>query len=232
MQDHLFSLEGELGLPDHGTVIYVLFDGGDSWCVRGPVGEWRDGESAIGIEGDGRPPRAWCTMFAPPSPPPAGPDACRRRRHGRAGPGNPLRRIQAAPPSLSTFASRKALPEAWRGLRDATLADATGVADAVFIRTRVAPARSAGTLPSRTLTSTGHALWAGGGGGGRQTRLVSLGGRAPTRASWPLPGRPWRHNAPVERANGNGNNMLASASNAPSGAGGGASAVVSAARIS
>jgi uncharacterized UPF0160 family protein len=74
-KDHLFTLETELGLPETDTVLYMLYDGGDSW------------------------------------------------------------RVQAVPPSLSTFASRKPLPAAWRGLRDDALSRAAGVDGCVFVRT-------------------------------------------------------------------------------------------------
>jgi len=40
--------------------------------------------------------------------------------------------VQAVPPSLGSFGQRKPLPEAWAGLRDAELANVTGVPDAVF----------------------------------------------------------------------------------------------------
>jgi uncharacterized UPF0160 family protein len=41
-------------------------------------------------------------------------------------------RVAAVPESPDSFASRKALPAPWRGLRDAQLAEACGVPDAVF----------------------------------------------------------------------------------------------------
>jgi uncharacterized UPF0160 family protein len=41
-------------------------------------------------------------------------------------------RVAAVPESPDSFASRKALPAPWRGLRDAALAEACGVPDAVF----------------------------------------------------------------------------------------------------
>jgi uncharacterized UPF0160 family protein len=40
--------------------------------------------------------------------------------------------VQAVPPTAGSFEKRKSLPEAWAGLRDAALAEKTGVADAVF----------------------------------------------------------------------------------------------------
>ncbi|KAF7291685.1 hypothetical protein HMN09_01259800 [Mycena chlorophos] len=42
-------------------------------------------------------------------------------------------RIQAVPVASESFESRKALPEAWRGLRDDTLSSATGVDGCVFV---------------------------------------------------------------------------------------------------
>ena len=42
-------------------------------------------------------------------------------------------RIQAVPASSSSFESRKALPAAWRGLRDQALSDATGAPGCVFV---------------------------------------------------------------------------------------------------
>ena len=41
-------------------------------------------------------------------------------------------RVAAVPESPDSFASRKALPAPWRGLRDAELAALSGVPDAVF----------------------------------------------------------------------------------------------------
>ena len=41
-------------------------------------------------------------------------------------------RVAAVPESPDSFASRKALPQPWRGLRDAELAAACGVPDAGF----------------------------------------------------------------------------------------------------
>ena len=41
-------------------------------------------------------------------------------------------RVAAVPESPDSFASRKALPTPWRGLRDAELAAVCGVPDAVF----------------------------------------------------------------------------------------------------
>jgi len=40
--------------------------------------------------------------------------------------------VSAVPPERNSFAQRKALPDAWAGLRDAELASVTGVADAAF----------------------------------------------------------------------------------------------------
>ena len=31
VQDHLFTLEKEMGLGDDSTVVYILYNGGDSW---------------------------------------------------------------------------------------------------------------------------------------------------------------------------------------------------------
>ncbi|KAJ6610020.1 metal-dependent protein hydrolase [Mycena sp. CBHHK59/15] len=42
-------------------------------------------------------------------------------------------RIQAVPVSSESFESRKALPEAWRGLRDNTLSAASGIEGGVFV---------------------------------------------------------------------------------------------------
>ncbi|KAF7791839.1 hypothetical protein EIP86_002863 [Pleurotus ostreatoroseus] len=42
-------------------------------------------------------------------------------------------RVQAVPVSPESFASRKALPEVWRGLRDEALSDASGVPQCVFV---------------------------------------------------------------------------------------------------
>ncbi|KAL9604987.1 MAG: hypothetical protein Q9219_000175 [cf. Caloplaca sp. 3 TL-2023] len=42
-------------------------------------------------------------------------------------------RIQAVPKSKDSFESRKALPEAWRGLRDEELSDESGVQGCVFV---------------------------------------------------------------------------------------------------
>ena len=42
-------------------------------------------------------------------------------------------RIQAVPVSSESFESRKALPEAWRGLRDEELSKASGIAGGIFI---------------------------------------------------------------------------------------------------
>jgi uncharacterized UPF0160 family protein len=42
-------------------------------------------------------------------------------------------RVQAVPATASSFESRKPLPAAWRGLRDQTLSDATGVPGCVFV---------------------------------------------------------------------------------------------------
>jgi uncharacterized UPF0160 family protein len=52
--------------------------------------------------------------------------------------------VDAMPPEPGSFAQRLPLPEAWAGLRDAELAAASGVPDAVFVHARrfVAAARS------------------------------------------------------------------------------------------
>lgn len=42
-------------------------------------------------------------------------------------------RVQAVPPSASSFACRKALPEPWRGVRDDALSELTGVEGCVFV---------------------------------------------------------------------------------------------------
>jgi len=42
-------------------------------------------------------------------------------------------RIQAVPVSPESFESRKALPEAWRGLRDDELSKATGIEGGIFV---------------------------------------------------------------------------------------------------
>lgn len=42
-------------------------------------------------------------------------------------------RIQAVPKAITSFDSRKALPEAWRGVRDEKLDELTGVPGGVFI---------------------------------------------------------------------------------------------------
>lgn len=42
-------------------------------------------------------------------------------------------RIQAVPVSPESFDSRKALPEAWRGLRDEELSKASGIDGGIFI---------------------------------------------------------------------------------------------------
>lgn len=42
-------------------------------------------------------------------------------------------RIQAVPVSSDSFESRKALPEAWRGLRDEELSKATSIDGGIFV---------------------------------------------------------------------------------------------------
>lgn len=42
-------------------------------------------------------------------------------------------RIQAVPKAITSFESRKALPEAWRGVRDDALSEVTGIAGGVFV---------------------------------------------------------------------------------------------------
>ncbi|CAE6526935.1 unnamed protein product, partial [Rhizoctonia solani] len=42
-------------------------------------------------------------------------------------------RIQAVPVSPDSFESRKALPEAWRGIRDAQLDEITGIPGGIFV---------------------------------------------------------------------------------------------------
>jgi uncharacterized UPF0160 family protein len=43
-------------------------------------------------------------------------------------------RVQAVAQSEESFQSRKALPEPWRGKRDAELSSESGIADCVFVR--------------------------------------------------------------------------------------------------
>lgn len=42
-------------------------------------------------------------------------------------------RVQAVPESPSSFASRKALPEPWRGIRDDELTKLSGVEGCIFV---------------------------------------------------------------------------------------------------
>lgn len=49
------------------------------------------------------------------------------------GPGKTGWRVQAVPVSKDSFESRKALPEAWRGVRDEKLSEVTGVPGGVFV---------------------------------------------------------------------------------------------------
>ena len=42
-------------------------------------------------------------------------------------------RIQAVPVSPDSFESRKALPEAWRGLRDEKLSEESGIDGGIFV---------------------------------------------------------------------------------------------------
>lgn len=42
-------------------------------------------------------------------------------------------RIQAVPASPDSFESRKALPEAWRGLRDEKLSEVSGIEGGIFV---------------------------------------------------------------------------------------------------
>lgn len=42
-------------------------------------------------------------------------------------------RVQAVPESIDSFVSRKALPEAWRGVRDSELSDKSGIKGCVFV---------------------------------------------------------------------------------------------------
>jgi uncharacterized UPF0160 family protein len=46
---------------------------------------------------------------------------------------SPKWRIQAVPINPDSFENRKALPEAWRGLRDGELSSTTGVGGCIFI---------------------------------------------------------------------------------------------------
>jgi len=46
------------------------------------------------------------------------------------------RRIQAVPPKVDTFECRKALPQAWRGVRDAELSTLSGIPNCIFVRTQ------------------------------------------------------------------------------------------------
>ena len=66
------------------------------------------------------------------------------------------RRVQAAPPSLNTFASRKALPEPWRGLRDGALSAAVGVDGCVFVRTCLAGQARIGAWAGRWRARAGR----------------------------------------------------------------------------
>ena len=52
--------------------------------------------------------------------------------------------VDTVPPEPGSFAQRRPLPEAWAGLQDAALAEASGVPDAVFVHLRrfVGAARS------------------------------------------------------------------------------------------
>ena len=42
-------------------------------------------------------------------------------------------RVQAVPTSPDSFESRKALPEAWRGLRDEKLSEVSGIDGGIFV---------------------------------------------------------------------------------------------------
>jgi uncharacterized UPF0160 family protein len=42
-------------------------------------------------------------------------------------------RVQAVPVSSDSFESRKALPEAWRGLRDEKLSEVSGIEGGIFV---------------------------------------------------------------------------------------------------
>lgn len=42
-------------------------------------------------------------------------------------------RIQAVPKAITSFESRKALPEIWRGVRDEKLSELTGIPGGVFV---------------------------------------------------------------------------------------------------
>ena len=42
-------------------------------------------------------------------------------------------RVECVPPSLGSFACRKALPEPWRGVRDDALSEATGIEGCIFV---------------------------------------------------------------------------------------------------
>ena len=42
-------------------------------------------------------------------------------------------RVQAVPVSPDSFESRKALPEAWRGLRDEKLSEVSGIDGGIFV---------------------------------------------------------------------------------------------------
>ena len=42
-------------------------------------------------------------------------------------------RVQAVPVSQDSFESRKALPEAWRGLRDEKLSEVSGIDGGIFV---------------------------------------------------------------------------------------------------
>lgn len=42
-------------------------------------------------------------------------------------------RVQAVPVSSDSFESRKALPDAWRGLRDENLSEVSGIEGCIFV---------------------------------------------------------------------------------------------------
>ena len=105
-----------------------------------------------------------------------------------------IRRVRATPSAESSFANRKALPEAWRGIRDAELSDLTGIPGCIFVRESL----SSGCLSPRERGWTPR--------GGRQytsnnvSSLMplcvqmlrdSLGGMRPLRAPSPWLSRPW-----------------------------------------
>ena len=56
-------------------------------------------------------------------------------------------RVQAVPVSSDSFESRKALPEAWRGLRDEKLSEVSGIEGGIFVH-------ASGFIGGRAIGST------------------------------------------------------------------------------